>query len=276
MLFIRCFACESLRHEQALLLFARCEQVNGIVRRLSVALVCAGDAEDVLQQQLMFPGDTGFAGAEGAGDETRESDRLDTALLHDVASRIDALPHSLPGLCREQHERLCIMLPVSARAYGEHGASLDDAGKHFCIVASTRMAAEAEDVERLRLTACDVCWAWCSRTQAELLSAVMPPQPCWHHVRAIGVVLWLRDRSALMQLCRRVVNVEYRRKTESGDKDPECVALLHVALGQVRVLSQLYALAGQRKVSTFGPCRFQDQECVRTHARADWSLFPPN
>ena len=98
---------------------------------------------------------------------------------------------------------------------------------------------------------------------------------------AVPVNFWLltpRDgpSDGDVKLCRRVVNVEYRRKTESGDKDPECVALLHVALGQVRVLSQLYALAGQRKVSTFGACRFQDQECVRTHARADWSLFPPN
>ena len=237
------------------MLFARHEQVNDIVSRLLAALVCADDSKAVLQQQLQASGKNIIKEDDGPGDETHGCNQLNTELLRDVATRISSLPHSLPGLCHEHNECLCTMLSASAKAYGERGACLDDAGKHFSIVVSTRMAgvmtAEVDFAEVLPLTACDVCWAQCSRTQTELLDVVMPPQPCWHHVRAIGVVLWLRDRSVLKQLCRRVVNVEYRHKTDNGNKDPESVALLHVALGQARVLSQLYALAGQRKVSTF-------------------------
>ena len=252
------------------MLFARHKQVNDIVSRLSAALVCAGDSKAVLQQQLLAPGKSGVIEDRGPGDDTHGCNRLNTGLLRDVASRISSLPHSLPGLCNELNECLCTMLSASAKAYGERGARLDDAGKYFSILVSTKMAGvtatEAECGKVLQLTACDVSWAQCSRTQTELLDVVIPSQPCWHHVRAIGVVLWLRDRSALKQLCRRVVNVEYRRKTDNGNKDPESVALLHIALGQARVLSQLYALAGQRKVSTFSTCQRQKKEYARMHA----------
>ena len=278
---------------QTHILLGQTDALLQALQQLLASMKGAGDSNDVLRQLLadapllLQPLQASAAQCKGG-----------SLLAAEAGAVASLLPRvHLPGMSDVQQTALLGLLEAASTVFC--AAGLDVAAQRFCLhatasareehirdeaagvaageVSTPQLAAawaapappapQCKAERRRALTASDVAWAQASSHQGAILQLCLPEQPTWSIVRGLGLALWLRDGDALAQLCRRIANVEYK----SSGNDPARCALWHVALGQARVLGQLYSIAGERKVAEllvrdFSDPRWQRAALKNAHA----------
>ena len=285
---------------KAHVLLGQTDALHQALQQLSGCLKGAGDSDDVLRQ-LLADAPLLLQPLRRAADGLQSS----SSSLAEEASAVASVlwRAQLPGISAAEQTALHATLDATSAVFGAPG--LDPAAQRYCLHATmsvrelkqrSEAASASEQPQReagwgqlppqrgnesapaqemRAVSTSDVAWAQLSPNQDVILRMCMPEQPTWSIVRGLGVALWLRDGGALVQLCRRVANVEYT----SNGKDPARCALWHVALGQVRVLGQLYSMNGEGKVAEllvrdFKDPRWQRAALKNAHALCSKHRYP--
>ncbi|CAM8911029.1 unnamed protein product [Rhodiola kirilowii] len=132
----------------------------------------------------------------------------------------------------------------SASMYG----SLDDPGRRFWVAVRFQMMLIRQrsgilpSTRDLRIDSKIICWAFHSDCQENLFGSLLPNEPSWSDMRAIGFGFWFTDATQLRTKMEKLARLQYLK-----NKDPKDCALLYVALNRIQVLAGLFKISRDEK-----------------------------
>ncbi|MED6168939.1 hypothetical protein PIB30_016422 [Stylosanthes scabra] len=187
--------------------------------------------------------------------------------LNGFVESIDNSPKLLHLTNVEKSEILAIIdllgevsSPHSSSAY----QSLDEPGRRFWVALRFqqlffyRKFARAASFEELNVNSRLFAWAYHSDSVENLFGSVIPSEPSWQEIRALGMGFWYANVPQLRARMEKMARAQYLKS-----KNPRDCALLYVALNRIQVLAGLFKLSKDEKdkpLVAFLSRNFQDEK----------------
>ncbi|KAK7275388.1 hypothetical protein RIF29_16504 [Crotalaria pallida] len=150
--------------------------------------------------------------------------------------------------------------PHSSSAY----QSLDEPGRRFWVALRYqqllfhRKFARAASFEELHVNSRLFVWAYHTDCLENLFGSVIPSEPSWQEMRALGVGFWYASVPQLRARMEKLARAQYLKS-----KNPRDCALLYIALNRVQVLAGLFKISKDEKdkpLVGFLSRNFQDEK----------------
>ncbi|XP_027334436.1 uncharacterized protein LOC113849054 isoform X2 [Abrus precatorius] len=150
--------------------------------------------------------------------------------------------------------------PHSSSAY----QSLDEPGRRFWVVLRfqqllfLRKFARAASFEDLLVNSRLFVWAYHSDCLENLFGSVIPNEPSWQEMRALGMGFWYANIPQLRARMEKLARAQYLK-----NKNPKDCALLYIALNRIQVLAGLFKISKDEKdkpLVGFLSRNFQDEK----------------
>lgn len=150
--------------------------------------------------------------------------------------------------------------PDSSSAY----QSLDEPGRRFWVALRyqqllfRRKFARAASVEEMIINSRLFVWAYHSDSVENLFGSVIPNEPSWQEMRALGMGFWYASIPQLRARMEKLARAQYLK-----NKNPKDCALLYIALNRIQVLAGLFKISRDEKdkpLVSFLMRNFQDEK----------------
>ncbi|KAK4268897.1 hypothetical protein QN277_022124 [Acacia crassicarpa] len=150
--------------------------------------------------------------------------------------------------------------PHSSSAY----QSLDEPGRRFWVglrfqqLLFVRTFGRVATPEELIVNSRLFVWAYQSDCQESLFGSVIPNEPSWKEMRALGIGFWFANVPQLRSRMEKLARARYLK-----NKNPKDCALLYVALNRTQVLAGLFKISKDEKdkpLAGFLSRNFQDEK----------------
>ncbi|KAL4360243.1 hypothetical protein S83_027107 [Arachis hypogaea] len=142
--------------------------------------------------------------------------------------------------------------------------SLDEPGRRFWVALRFqqlffhRKFARAASFEELNVSSRLFVWAYHSDSLENLFGSVIPSEPSWQEIRALGMGFWYASVPQLRARMEKLARAQYLK-----NKNPRDCALLYIALNRIQVLAGLFKLSKDEKdkpLVAFLSRNFQDEK----------------
>ncbi|KAI9090375.1 hypothetical protein K1719_028710 [Acacia pycnantha] len=150
--------------------------------------------------------------------------------------------------------------PHSSSAY----QSLDEPGRRFWVglrfqqLLFVRTFGRVATPEELIVNSRLFVWAYQSDCQESLFGSVIPNEPSWKEMQALGIGFWFANVPQLRSRMEKLARAQYLK-----NKNPKDCALLYVALNRTQVLVGLFKISKDEKdkpLVGFLSRNFQDEK----------------
>ncbi|KAI5422049.1 uncharacterized protein LOC127076092 isoform X1 [Lathyrus oleraceus] len=134
--------------------------------------------------------------------------------------------------------------PDSSSAY----QSLDEPGRRFWVALRfkqllfQRKFARAASTEEMIINSRMFVWAYHSDCVENLFGSVIPNEPSWQQMRALGMGFWYSSIPQLRARMEKLARAQYLK-----NKNPKDCALLYIALNRIQVLAGLFKISRDEK-----------------------------
>ncbi|KAJ4728093.1 Transducin family protein/WD-40 repeat protein [Melia azedarach] len=176
--------------------------------------------------------------------------------------------NELPGITSVEKMEILAVIDLLNELDNKQSASayenLDEPGRRFWVelrfqqLCSFRRFGKLASVEELVVDSRLIGWAFHSDCQETLLGSVLPNEPSWPEMRALGVGFWFTNVTQLRTRMEKLARLQYLKK-----KDPKDCALLYIALNRIQVLAGLFKISKDEKdkpLVGFLSRNFQDEK----------------
>ncbi|XP_014492513.1 uncharacterized protein LOC106754956 isoform X1 [Vigna radiata var. radiata] len=142
--------------------------------------------------------------------------------------------------------------------------SLDEPGRRFWVVLRFRQLlflrkfGRAASFEELLVNSRLFVWAYHSDSLDNLFGSVIPNEPSWQEMRALGLGFWYANIPQLRARMEKLARAQYLK-----NKNPKDCALLYIALNRIQVLAGLFKISKDEKdkpLVGFLSRNFQDEK----------------
>ncbi|PNY04245.1 hypothetical protein L195_g000661 [Trifolium pratense] len=142
--------------------------------------------------------------------------------------------------------------------------SLDEPGRRFWVALRfqqllfQRKFGRAGSVEELFINSRLFVWAYHSDSKENLFGSVVPNEPSWQEMRALGMGFWYANIPQLRARMEKLARAQYLK-----NKNPKDCALLYIALNRIQVLAGLFKISRDEKdkpLVAFLSRNFQDEK----------------
>ncbi|XP_057454842.1 uncharacterized protein LOC130746287 isoform X2 [Lotus japonicus] len=126
--------------------------------------------------------------------------------------------------------------------------SLDEPGRRFWVslrfqqLLFQRKFARAASFEELLVNSRLFVWAYHSDCLENLFGSVIPNEPSWQEMRALGMGFWFASIPQLRARMEKLARAQYLKS-----KNPKDCALLYIALNRIQVLAGLFKISKDEK-----------------------------
>ncbi|KAF7844056.1 DmX-like protein 2 isoform A [Senna tora] len=142
--------------------------------------------------------------------------------------------------------------------------SLDEPGRRFWVglrfqqLQFVRNFSRVASVEELGVNSRLFVWAYHSDCKENLFGSVIPNEPSWQEMRALGIGFWFANVPQLRARMEKLARAQYLK-----NKNPKDCALLYIALNRTQVLAGLFKISRDEKdkpLVGFLSRNFQDEK----------------
>lgn len=203
-------------------------------------------------------------------DSSSENKRSSTSTSSELNGFIESLENfpNLPHLINIERTEILSIIdllrevsnPDSSSAY----QSLDEPGRRFWVALRfqqlhfQRKFARAASIEEMIINSRLFVWAYHSDCVGNLFGSVIPNEPSWQEMRALGMGFWYANIPQLRARMEKLARAQYLK-----NKNPKDCALLYIALNRVQVLAGLFKISRDEKdkpLVSFLLRNFQDEK----------------
>ncbi|KAK7349415.1 hypothetical protein VNO77_06766 [Canavalia gladiata] len=187
--------------------------------------------------------------------------------LNDFIESLENLP-DLPCLIDIEKTEILAIIDLLNEVSSPHSSSayqsLDEPGLRFWVALRfqqllfLRKFARAASFEDLLVNARLFVWAYHSDCVENLFGSVIPNEPSWQEMRALGMGFWYVDIPQLRARMEKLARAQYLK-----NKNPKDCALLYIALNRIQVLAGLFKISKDEKdkpLVGFLSRNFQDEK----------------
>lgn len=187
-------------------------------------------------------------------DYSSENKRSSTTTSSELNGFIESLENfpNLPHLINIERAEILSIIdllrevsnPDSSSAY----QSLDEPGRRFWVALRfqqllfQRKFARAASIGEMIVNSRLFVWAYHSDCVENLLGSVIPNEPSWQEMRALGMGFWYANIPQLRARMEKLARAQYLK-----NKNPKDCALLYIALNRVQVLAGLFKISRDEK-----------------------------
>ncbi|KAJ1378686.1 WD40/YVTN repeat-like-containing domain superfamily [Sesbania bispinosa] len=157
-----------------------------------------------------------------------------------------------------------LLIEVSSSDSSSAYQSLDEPGRRFWVafrfqqLLFQRKFARAASLEELLVNSRLFVWAHHSDSLENLFGSVIPNEPSWQEMRALGMGFWYANIPQLRARMEKLARAQYLK-----NRNPKDCALLYIALNRIQVLAGLFKISKDEKdkpLVGFLSRNFQDEK----------------
>ncbi|KAL3008820.1 hypothetical protein AAZX31_07G052800 [Glycine max] len=187
--------------------------------------------------------------------------------LNDFIESLEKFP-DLPFLVDIEKTQILAIIDLLSEVSSAHSSSayqsLDEPGRRFWVALRfqqllfLRKFARAASFEELLVDSRLFVWAYHSDCLDNLFGSVIPNEPSWQEMRALGMGFWYANIPQLRARMEKLARAQYLK-----NKNPKDCALLYIALNRVQVLAGLFKISKDEKdkpLVGFLSRNFQDEK----------------
>nr|KYP54633.1 DmX-like protein 2 [Cajanus cajan] len=171
--------------------------------------------------------------------------------LNGFIESLEKLP-DLPLLIDTEKTQILAIIDLLSEVSGAHSSSayqsLDEPGRRFWVglrfqqLLFLRKFARAASYEELLVNSRLFVWAYHSDCLDNLFGSVIPNEPSWQEMRALGMGFWYANIPQLRARMEKLARAQYLK-----NKNPKDCALLYIALNRIQVLAGLFKISKDEK-----------------------------
>ncbi|XP_027907848.1 uncharacterized protein LOC114167099 isoform X2 [Vigna unguiculata] len=174
----------------------------------------------------------------------------------------------LPPLIGVEKTHILAIIDLLSEVSSAHSSSayqsLDEPGRRFWVVLRFRQLlflrkfGRASSFEELLVNSRLFVWAYHSESLDNLFGSVIPNEPSWQEMRALGLGFWYANIPQLRARMEKLARAQYLK-----NKNPKDCALLYIALNRIHVLAGLFKISKDEKdkpLVGFLSRNFQDEK----------------
>ncbi|XP_047147753.1 uncharacterized protein LOC124820153 isoform X1 [Vigna umbellata] len=174
----------------------------------------------------------------------------------------------LPLLIGVEKTQILAIIDLLSEVSSAHSSSayqsLDEPGRRFWVVLRFRQLlflrkfGKAASFEELLVNSRLFVWAYHSDSLDNLFGSVIPNEPSWQEMRALGLGFWYANIPQLRARMEKLARAQYLK-----NKNPKDCALLYIALNRIQVLAGLFKISKDEKdkpLVGFLSRNFQDEK----------------
>ncbi|ESW07263.1 hypothetical protein PHAVU_010G115000 [Phaseolus vulgaris] len=174
----------------------------------------------------------------------------------------------LPLLIDIEKTQILAIIDLLSEVSSAHSSSayqsLDEPGRRFWVALRFRQLhflrkfGRAASFEELPVNSRLFVWAYHSDSLDNLFGSVMPNEPSWQEMHALGLGFWYANIPQLRARMEKLARAQYLK-----NKNPKDCALLYIALNRIQVLAGLFKISKDEKdkpLVGFLSRNFQDEK----------------
>ncbi|TKY64098.1 DmX protein 2 [Spatholobus suberectus] len=174
----------------------------------------------------------------------------------------------VPLLIDTEKTQILAIIDLLSEVSSAHSSSayqsLDEPGRRFWVALRFRQLlflrkfARAASFKELLVNSRLFVWAYHSDCLDNLFGSVIPNEPSWQEMRALGMGFWYANIPQLRARMEKLARAQYLR-----NKNPKDCALLYIALNRIQVLASLFKISKDEKdkpLVGFLSRNFQDEK----------------
>ncbi|KAK7381980.1 hypothetical protein VNO80_00582 [Phaseolus coccineus] len=174
----------------------------------------------------------------------------------------------LPLLIDIEKTQILAIIDLLSEVSSAHSSSayqsLDEPGRRFWVALRFRQLlflrkfGRAASFEELPVNSRLFVWAYHSDSLDNLFGSVIPNEPSWQEMRALGLGFWYANIPQLRARMEKLARAQYLK-----NKNPKDCALLYIALNRIQVLAGLFKISKDEKdkpLVGFLSRNFQDEK----------------
>ncbi|XP_061370355.1 uncharacterized protein LOC133313063 [Gastrolobium bilobum] len=203
----------------------------------------------------------------GSSAENKSISTSTRSELNVFIESLENLP-DLPLLINIEKTQILAIIDLLSEVSNPHSSSayqsLDEPGRRFWVALRFqqllfhRKFARAASLEELLVNSRLFVWAYHSDCLENLFGSVIPNEPSWQEMRALGMGFWYASIPQLRSRMEKLARAQYLK-----NKNPKDCALLYIALNRIQVLAGLFKISKDEKdkpLVGFLSRNFQDEK----------------
>ncbi|KAK7389790.1 hypothetical protein VNO78_25084 [Psophocarpus tetragonolobus] len=201
---------------------------------------------------------------------TAENESISSSTKSELNGFIEILEKfpDLPLLINIEKMQILAIVDLLSEVSSAHSSSayqsLDEPGRRFWVALRfqqllfLRKFGRAASFEELLVNSRLFVWAYHSDCLDNLFGSVVPNEPSWKEMRALGMGFWYANIPQLRARMEKLARAQYLK-----NKNPKDCALLYIALNRIQVLAGLFKISKDEKdkpLVGFLSRNFQDEK----------------